>query len=313
MSVVLPTHDRPGRLAGALASVLAQRYDALEVIVVDDASRTPAGTVVERVAGDDRRVRLIETARPCGAARARNAAIDACSGDLVAFLDDDDRWEPDKTARQVEFLEAHPDVGVVTCDHVVVDERARHEVRYRGPAAFTAEQVQWMNFPGSFSFVMVRRALVGDELCLDERFPSVEDWDLWLRCLRRTRAGVVRQPLCRHVAHGEPRLSRPASERQGHELFLAKHGPTLPPVCRSYLEAHLQMYEGSGWSHRGAVARAMVTRSPRASSLLLLEQAARQAGRVLRDPGLVARTMARAVGGDGRAGTGAGATAGAAA
>ena len=303
VSVVLPTHDRPDRLAGALASVLAQSYDHLEVIVVDDASCSPVRPVVEGVAGDDTRVRLIETTEPSGAARARNTALATCSGELVAFLDDDDRWEPDKTRLQVEFLDAHPDVGVVSCDYVVIDESSRRGVvRYRGPAAFSAEQVQWMNFPGSFSFVMVRRALVGDELCLDERFPSVEDWDLWLRCLRRTAAGVVRQPLCRHVAHGGPRLSRPASERQGHELFLRKHGPTLPPACRAYLESHLHMYDGTGWAHRGAVARALVTRSPRVSSLLVLEQMARQAGRVLQDPGLVARAMARAVGGDGHPG-----------
>lgn len=301
VSVVLPTHDRPERLAGALESVLGQSYDRLDVIVVDDASATPARTVVDAVAGADRRVRVVETASPGGAARARNVALGLCRGELVAFLDDDDRWEPDKTEQQVAFLAAHPDVGLVSCDHLVVDESSPGaETWYRGPAAFSAGQVQWMNFPGSFSFVMVHRERVGEALTLDETFPSVEDWDLWLRCLRRTRGAVVRRPLCRHHAHDEPRLSRPSSERHGHELFLDKHGPGVPPVCRTYLESHLRMYEGSGWSHRSAVARAMATRSPRASSLLVLEQLARQAGRALHDPGLVARVMARAVGPDGQ-------------
>ena len=261
--MVLPTHDRPERLAGALSSVVNQTYSHLEIVVVDDASSTGARAVVERVAGDDTRVALLELPERVGAAVARNIGIDRCSGEFVAFLDDDDLWEPDKVWRQVAFLEEHRDVGLVTCDYTVVDEtRPGGTALYRGPATFTAEQVQWMNFPGSFSFVMVRRSLVGAALCLDPAFSSVEDWDLWLRCLRHAPAGVVSASLCRHVAHAGPRLSHPESERAGHELFLRKHGGAMPGVCRSYLGAHLRMYEGARWSHRAAVARSLLTGSP---------------------------------------------------
>jgi GT2 family glycosyltransferase len=301
VSVVVPTRDRPERLAGALASVVSQSYGCLEVIVVDDASETPARHVVERMAAD-RRVHVVRLDRHAGAAAARNAAIERASGELVAFLDDDDRWERDKVRRQVEVFDARPDVGLVSCDHVVVDERAPgRSLRYRGPATVTAAQVQWMNFPGSFSFVMVRRALVGDELWLDETFPSVEDWDLWLRCMRRAPAVVVPEPLCRHTVHTGSRLSAPASEHRGLERFIDKHGSGMPSVCRTYTMAHLRMLPGTTWHKRAAVVRSMATTSPRASAILALEQLARQAARAGRDPGLVARTVARLVGPDGRA------------
>jgi hypothetical protein len=302
--VVLPTHDRPGRLAGALSSVLAQSYGDFEVVVVDDASAEPALPVVDTVAGGDGRVRVLRLTEHAGAARARNAAVERSTGDIVAFLDDDDRWEPDKLRRQVAYLDAHPEVGLVSCHHTVVDERRHGETAvFRGPSAFSAEQVQWMNFPGSFSFVAVRRSLVGDALRIDESFPSVEDWDLWLRCLRRAPGAVVEEPLVRHTVHGDPRLSAPASERRGHELFLRKHGAAMPAVCRAYAAAHLRMYAGTGWSHRVAVACAVVGGPPLASGILAVEQAARRVGRARRDPGLVARTMAHVIGADGRAGT----------
>jgi len=303
VSVVLPTHDRPVRLARALASVMTQSYRRLEILVVDDASAPPARAVVEEVAGADGRVRLLRLPEQAGAARARNAALARARGELVAFLDDDDTWEPDKVKRQVEVLTAWPALGMVTCDYTEVDEAAGTADVYRGPVWFTAEQVQWRNFPGSFSFVMVRRSLLGDTLRVDESFPSMGDWDLWLRCLRRAPAAVVAEPLVRHAVHGKSGFADRAAERCGRELFLRKHGSAMPPVCRAYLAAHLRMFDGRGWRHRGAVARSLATLSPRASALLVAEQTAHQLGLATHDPGLVARTMARLVGTDGWAGT----------
>jgi glycosyltransferase involved in cell wall biosynthesis len=299
VSVILPTCDRPTRLLGALESVLTQDYGHLEAVVVDDASTVPAETAVASAA-EDPRVRIIRLPRRTGAAGARNAGLAMASADLVAFIDDDDRWHPHKVRRQVEAFESRPELGLVTCDYFVVDEHAREStVVYRGPPAFTAAQVQWMNLPGGFSFVMARRSALGDELRLDETFPSVEDWDLWLRCARMAPVEVLREPLCHHVVHGG--LSRPSSERVGMELFLRKHADTMSPVCRAYVAGHLRMYKGTGWRKKVAVVQAMATPSARASAMLVMEQGLRVAARRRRDPGLVARTIATVIGSDGRA------------
>jgi hypothetical protein len=299
VSVILPTCDRPARLVDALESVLAQDYGHLEVVVVDDASTVPAETTVGSAA-EDPRVRIMRLPSRSGAAGARNAGLTVASADLVAFIDDDDRWLPQKVRRQVEAFVRRPEIGLVTCDYFVVDESASEStVVYRGPSTFTAAQVQWMNFPGGFSFVMARRSALGDELRLDETFPSVEDWDLWLRCARKAPVEVIPEPLCHHVVHGG--LSRPTSERGGIEVFLRKHGDSMPPVCRAYVAGHLRMYSGTGWRKKMSVMRAMVTPSIRASALLVLEQVLRVMARRRSDPGLVARTIATMVAPDGRA------------
>jgi glycosyltransferase involved in cell wall biosynthesis len=297
VSVILPTHDRPQRLAGALTSVLGQTYRDLEILVVDDASSAPARDVVGAICRDDTRVRVIRLEANGGAAVARNTALRLADGDLVAFLDDDDRWEPQKVARQVEYLEANPDIGIVSCHYLIDHEGSgsRPQV-FRGPWSLDADQVQWANFPGSFSFVMARRSALGDELWLDESFPSVEDWDLWLRCARRAGAGVVENVLVRQVFHDERRLSNPLSESRGLELFLGKHGPSLPAACRTFIAAHIRMERGQGWAKRRTVLSSLITSSPRVSTILAVEQIAKQLGRWRGDPGLVSRVLARMVG-----------------
>jgi len=298
VSVILPTRDRPGSLCAALESVILQSHRHLEVLVVDDASGTPASDAADAVVRGDRRVRFERLDAPGGAARARNAGLSLASGDFVAFLDDDDSWERQKVERQLEYLGSHSEVGIVSCHYWVVDPHGRRApIVYRGPASYTAGQVQWMNLPGSFSFVMARRSLLGEELSLDETFPSVEDWDLWLRCVRVAPAGVVPETLARHSFHGG--LSKPTSERLGLDAFIRKHGTSMPEACRVFQGAHLRMLAGRGLGHRAEVLRSLATRSPGVSTLLVAEQLARQIGRARRDPGMVARTVAGLVRPDG--------------
>lgn len=298
MSVVLPTRDRPDDVVVALRSVLSQTHRRLEVLVVDDASVVPVDEVVERVARGDRRVEVLRLCESRGAAGSRNVALSKATGEFVAFLDDDDVWEPDKLASQLELVQARPEVGIVSCDYLVVGGPQSTPLRFRGPGSFTAAQVQWMNLPGSFSFVMARRSLLGDELNVDESFPSVEDWDLWLRCVRRAPAAVVRRPLVRHRVHGG--LSQPHSERLGLEVFIRKHEASVPPECLAFLRAHSKMLTGDGWSHRRAVASSMFCRSAAVSGLLVAEQVARQFGVLRQDPGIVARAISRLVSPEGR-------------
>lgn len=307
MSVVLPTHDRPGRVGAALGSVLAQTYANLEVLVVDDASRSPSSVeaAVVRATGNDDRVRMIRLPTSRGAAGARNEGLRHLTGELVAFIDDDDLWEPAKVARQVTFLEDNPHVGTVSCDHLIVVEdergtpgagsperRVRSVAHFRGPASYSSEQLLWVNFVGSFSFVMVRRSVVGEDLWVDERFECAEDWDLWLRCARVAPTGRVCAPLVRYVSHRHPRLTDPSVKRRGLETFESKHAAAMSPPCRAFHQAHQQMDTGTGWVKRAHVLGALA-RPSRASRLLLAEQAARQLGRLTGDPGLAERVIAK--------------------
>ena len=110
VSVVIPAFNQAHLLGAAIQSVLGQSYRNLELIVVNDASPDETSAVARGFS--DSRVRLIEHDRNRGLPAARNTGIRAAGGDLIALLDADDFYHPDKLASHVEFLDHHKNVDV---------------------------------------------------------------------------------------------------------------------------------------------------------------------------------------------------------
>src|SRR5579883_3011231 len=110
ISVVTPFYNRARYIAAAVDSVLAQTLPPAEVILVDDASAPAHARALDALAG---RARVLRLPRNQGVAAARNAGLRAARGELVAFLDSDDLWEPDKLAVQAGYLAEHPECAGV--------------------------------------------------------------------------------------------------------------------------------------------------------------------------------------------------------
>jgi glycosyltransferase involved in cell wall biosynthesis len=108
VSVIVPVYKGERFLAEALESVAAQTYAPLETIVVDDGSPDRSAEIAAGRAG----VQVVRQANQ-GVAAARNAGLAVARGELVAFLDQDDQWLPQKLALQVDHLRTHADVAVV--------------------------------------------------------------------------------------------------------------------------------------------------------------------------------------------------------
>jgi glycosyltransferase involved in cell wall biosynthesis len=106
ISVIIPTYNRPQFTARAVRSVLAQTWRDLEVIVVDDCSREP---ITRAALGDDSRVRILRHEANRGVGAARNTGIQAARGEVVALLDSDDYWLPEKLAGQMALYEQQAD------------------------------------------------------------------------------------------------------------------------------------------------------------------------------------------------------------
>src|SRR5436305_9045125 len=109
VSVIMAVRDGERYIAEALESVFAQTRPPDEVIVVDDGSKDGTVGIARRFP-----VRLVSRAAD-GVSAARNAGLEVARGDLIAFIDHDDRWLPRKVERQVAYLEARSDVGYVLC------------------------------------------------------------------------------------------------------------------------------------------------------------------------------------------------------
>lgn len=234
VSVVLPTYNRPERLAVAAESVNEQSYGPIELLVVDDHSERPAREVLETEAlvgepGGIEEVRHVRHDRNRGANAARNSGIEAASGEFVAFLDDDDRWAPEKIARQVgRFRETDPSVGVVYTGTTYTDpdgtvQRAESAVTHDDAtrAILVGKRI------GEFPALLVRREVFDAAGLPDERFPSWQDREWCLRASRHCSFEAVADPLLiREVGHGDQISDDFASKRDvSYPLFVRKHRP----------------------------------------------------------------------------------------
>ena len=225
VSVVVPTYDRPERLRRAVESVREQTYEDIELIVVDDCSPTPAEQVLSNFDIEGLGVRHIRHAENRGANAARNNGIEAASGEFVAFLDDDDEWDPTKLERQVTaFTEAGPDVGVVyTGMRIVLEDRTRTTINTTS-GDVTRDVLVGESF-ATFSAVMVRAAVIGEAGLPDERFPSWQDREWYLRLSQVCRFAALPEPLTiRHMAHEERIAESFEAKRDvSYPLFVSKH------------------------------------------------------------------------------------------
>lgn len=183
-SVIIPTYNRCGTLARALASALTQTVPPHEVIVVDDASNDHTARAV--AAFSDQRIRVIRHERRLGAAAARNTGARAARGRWLAFLDSDDEWLPQKLARQLAVVgDTSSHAGASVTGYVIVDNRNGDETAFRPPQTITVDDMAYgcSYSPGSTLIVGADTfAAVGE---FDVTLARLEDWDWLVRLAQR--------------------------------------------------------------------------------------------------------------------------------
>ncbi len=195
VSVVIPTYNREYLVQEAIASVLAQGYPALEVLVVDDGS---TDNTVSRVGALGPPVRVISIRHSGWPGLVRNVGIREAHGELIAFLDSDDLWLPGKLRRQLDYLAAHPDIAFVYTDEYVEDQGRRMawtrfgmdlprtRVFFHGGSASPCVQV---------SSVLLRREALETVGVFHEGLSRYEGVELWGRISERYALGFIEEPL----------------------------------------------------------------------------------------------------------------------
>ncbi|MBN2499851.1 MAG: glycosyltransferase, partial [Anaerolineales bacterium] len=201
VSILLPCYNAADTLEAALASLRAQTLADFEIVAVDDGSTDDTLAVLEKWAKEDERIHIIRQPHG-GIVTALNAGLATCRGEYVARMDADDLSRPERLALQAQFLDTHPEVGVVSSlvsgyppeairegfqiyiewlNSLVSDEDIRRELFVESPVAHPS--------------VMFRKAAV---LAVGgyQDFGWAEDYDLWLRLyLDGVRFGKVPQTL----------------------------------------------------------------------------------------------------------------------
>jgi len=203
--VIIPTHNRAEVLGRAVASVLGQTWTDLELIVVDDGSTDATPAVLAGF--DDPRLTGMHQENK-GVSSARNLGIEASRGRLIALLDSDDYWMPDKLEKQVRFM-AESGLAICQTDEIWIRNGVRVNPRFKHakPAGWFLERSLELCLI-SPSCVMFSRALWGELGPFDERLPACEDYSLWLRVGVRHPVGLVPDPLVVKTGGHADQLSR---------------------------------------------------------------------------------------------------------
>jgi glycosyltransferase involved in cell wall biosynthesis len=192
VSVIIPTYNRGWVLREAVDSVLAQDFEDFELIVVDDGSTDNTRQILETY--NDDIIVLFQENR--GVSAARNQGIARSCAPLVAFLDSDDLWKPQKLRRQIDFFGANPEALICQTEEiwirngVRVNPGKRHQ-KFSG-MIFEPSLALCLVSP---SAVMVRKKLFDIVGLFDERLPACEDYDLWLRVSCRYPVFLMDAPL----------------------------------------------------------------------------------------------------------------------
>lgn len=197
ISVIVPAYGVAHFLPEALMSLLAQDFADWEAVVIDDGAPDDVAAVVAQFASDPR-ISLLRTDNG-GVAMARNRAVAASRAPLIAFLDGDDRLEPDYLSSMIQAMEADPRIGFVSCDafNFGIPQREGHLFsRYAsqiGPVTLDRVLSRQFNvFIGS----VLRRGAFAEVGGFDASLRTVEDLDLWIRILERGWKGeYVARPL----------------------------------------------------------------------------------------------------------------------
>lgn len=194
VSVVVPTYNCAARLEQALASVAAQTWPHrdLQVIVVDDGSSDDTADRVAAFAAREKIETRYVYQTNAGPAAARNHGMRLASGDTLAFLDADDRWQPAKLERQVPLLGGR--VGLVYCDNSYIDAQGRPLENYVRRVALHRGDILLALFCDFFlltSAVVLDRAAARAVGHFDEKLPVGEDYEFFLRFAQRYEAECV--------------------------------------------------------------------------------------------------------------------------
>jgi glycosyltransferase involved in cell wall biosynthesis len=172
ISCVVPVFNGAAYLLEAIASIEAQTWRPLEIIIVDDGSTDETPAVIASL-GD--RVRSLRQDN-AGPAAARNRGVEAASGSFIAFLDSDDEWLPEKLTAQMARFEARPELEMCLsqAEHWWLPE-LQHEAADMGPALNAVSSAGWL------PTALIRRGLFARAGMLDPTLKHMDSMEWLLR------------------------------------------------------------------------------------------------------------------------------------
>lgn len=208
-------------LREAIDSVLNQTFADFELIAIDDGSTDGSGAILREYT--DPRLKLLTNETNLGLIGSLNRGLAAARGEYVARQDCDDLLEPERLAKQVAYLDAHPDVVLVGTWMQLIDEQGADITLWRYPT--TNAEIRWamlFNTAVGHPASMFRTAVARDAGGYSPDFLFAEDYDLWSRLATRGNVANIPEPLQRYRVHGNTVSTKNSARQMQTRLAISK-------------------------------------------------------------------------------------------
>lgn len=234
VSIVMATYNRGFQLEQTTKNIFEQSYSNIELIVINDGSTDDTLLVLQSLQSSFD-FKIIDNVKNLGLQKSLNIGIQQASGKYIARIDDHDKWlNREKLSKQVAFLEANPEVGVIGTGYQVGDKKMIN------PISDTDIRKQiLMRSPFCHVSAVMKKSIVDQVGGYDESLPYSEDWDLWLKIGRRAQLANLPEIM---VAIQEEDLSLSG------DYFLKQL-----PINRQIVKRYFKDYPGSFrafWYHQ---------------------------------------------------------------
>jgi glycosyltransferase involved in cell wall biosynthesis len=206
-----------------LRSVQAQTYQNWEAIVADDGSRDSTPEVVEQLAREDGRIRLVRQDRNRGAQAARNAGIHAAKGEWIAFLDSDDQYLPHSLEVRLKFV-TKEGAEVIHSDCYIIDVDGSRRLYDRRPIAGYAYTRLLKGEGPMFQGLLVSKKALAQINYLDENIVAFQEWETSIRLAKHYPLAYVPEPTFSWDCRNSDTISKDLRRNgRGYEQVVRKH------------------------------------------------------------------------------------------
>ena len=227
VSVLIPAYNVEKYIAESIESILNQTYSDFELIIINDGSTDNTAKIIQQYASQDKRIKFINHKKNRGVSAIRNELLDTAIGEYAAFHDSDDISLPTRLAVQVEFLDKHPDISVVSA---ALRKIPSNEV------VCEPEQPGILDFyianPVPNAVAMFRMLDINKyNLRYNGKYKSAEDYDFWQRVIRIMKIHTLPDVLYLYrilnnsLSHGNPEIDKYNNAIRTEVLDYLTHNP----------------------------------------------------------------------------------------
>lgn len=257
VDVIIPAYNAGRYLTAALDSVFAQSFQDWRIVLVNDGSTDNTAQIAEDYAARlGPRMRVVHQ-KNRGLPAARNAAIQASDGDLLALLDADDIWLPHRLEESVRLMESRPEVGLSYGLITRIDADGNHRETFLGNRHAAEGRVASALYQRLIEIpcptVTFRRSCVEEVGGFDETMRATEDRDLWLRIAFRHAVGVIPKVIAYYRTSPSSMSIDPDRMLRSQMYFISKHfgQPGCGRIARQRAIARALKQQAEAFSARG--------------------------------------------------------------